>query len=92
MLKNDLGKRFENGEIIIRQGETGDSLSVILEGRVEVILGQENCDRRLAVLGEGDFFGEMEIFDASSARSASIRAMSPSKPSMIGYEASNRSF
>jgi CRP/FNR family cyclic AMP-dependent transcriptional regulator len=79
MLKSDLGKHYEDGEIIIQQGETGDSLYVILEGQVEVILLQEAGARRLAVLGEGDFFGEMEIFDASSARSASIRALGPAR-------------
>jgi CRP/FNR family cyclic AMP-dependent transcriptional regulator len=78
MISNDLGKRYEDGEIIIRQGETGDSLYVILEGQVEVIVLQESGVRRLSVLGEGEFFGEMEIFDAS-ARSATIRAMGPAQ-------------
>lgn len=74
MNKIDLGKLYKGGEIIVRQGETGDSLYVILEGQVEVILLHDTGARTLAVLGEGDFFGEMEIFDAS-ARSATIRAL-----------------
>jgi CRP/FNR family cyclic AMP-dependent transcriptional regulator len=74
MPKSDLGKVYEDGEIIIRQGEMGDSLYVILEGQVEVLLFQEMDTKRLAVLDEGDFFGEMGIFD-DSARSATVRAI-----------------
>lgn len=70
----DLGRPFEDGEPIIRQGETGDNLYVILEGHVEVIHFQDTGPRRLAVLAEGDFFGEMEIFD-DSARNATVQAL-----------------
>ncbi|KPK05352.1 MAG: hypothetical protein AMJ56_16045 [Anaerolineae bacterium SG8_19] len=74
MPKSDLGKVYEDGEIIIRQGEMSDSLYVILEGQVEVILFQEMDMKHLTILDEGDFFGEMGIFDAS-ARSATVRAI-----------------
>lgn len=78
MIKGELGKIYEDGESIVRQGETNDDLYVILQGQVEVVLGQETRLRRLAVLGEGDFFGEMEIFDAS-ARNATVRALGQSR-------------
>ena len=73
MFMNDLGKEYKDGEVIVRQGESGDSIFVILEGQVEVVLTHIETTRQLAVLGEGDFFGEMEIFDAST-RSATVRA------------------
>lgn len=73
MVKNDLGRVYKDGEVIVRQGESGDTMYVVLEGQVEVVLTQTTVTRQLAVLGEGDFFGEMEIFD-SSARSATVRA------------------
>ena len=69
-----LGKVYHDGEIIIRQGETGDCMYEILEGTVEVLRekkGQEVC---LAVLGKGDFFGEMAIFERE-VRSATVRAI-----------------
>jgi CRP-like cAMP-binding protein len=69
-----LGKMYKDGEIIIRQGETGDCMYEILDGTVEVLRekkGQEVC---LAVLSKGDFFGEMAIFE-KEVRSATVRAM-----------------
>jgi CRP-like cAMP-binding protein len=69
-----LGKVYNDGDVIIRQGEAGDCMYEILEGTVEVLReknGQEIC---LAVLGKGDFFGEMAIFERE-VRSATVRAM-----------------
>jgi CRP/FNR family transcriptional regulator len=68
-----LGKVYQDGEVIIRQGEVGDCMYVIQEGQVEVIVEQDGEEVRLAVRGEGDFFGEMAIFD-HEVRSATIRA------------------
>ena len=73
MFKSDLGRDYRDGEVIIHQGDTDDNLYVVLEGQVEVILSQGSNTKYLAVLGEGDFFGEMEIFE-TSARRATIRA------------------
>lgn len=73
MVKSDMGRLYRDGEVIVHEGESGNSMYVILEGQVEVVLGQTTTTRQLAVLGEGDFFGEMEIFDAT-VRSATVRA------------------
>jgi len=69
-----LGKLYNDGDVIVRQGEPGDCMYEILEGTVEVLReknGQEVC---LAVLSKGDFFGEMAIFERE-VRSATVRAM-----------------
>jgi CRP-like cAMP-binding protein len=69
-----LGKVYKEGDVIVRQGESGDCMYEILEGTVEVLReknGQEVC---LAVLSKGDFFGEMAIFERE-VRSATVRAM-----------------
>jgi CRP-like cAMP-binding protein len=69
-----LGKSYNDGEVIVRQGEAGDCMYEILEGTVEVLRekgGKEVC---LAVLSKGDFFGEMSIFERT-VRSATVRAM-----------------
>lgn len=69
-----LGKVYNDGDVIVRQGEAGDCMYEILEGTVEVLReknGQEVC---LAVLSKGDFFGEMAIFERE-VRSATVRAM-----------------
>jgi CRP/FNR family cyclic AMP-dependent transcriptional regulator len=69
-----LGKVYQDGETIVRQGDEGEYMYVILDGQVEVISEIENNEIRLAVSGEGDFFGEMAIFERE-ARGATVRAL-----------------
>jgi CRP-like cAMP-binding protein len=69
-----LGKIFEDGEVIIRQGDVGDCMYVIQEGQVEVLVEKDGAEVRLAVQGEGDFFGEMAIFERE-VRMATVRAI-----------------
>lgn len=69
-----LGKDYEGGEIIIHEGEEADCMYVIQEGEVEVVSVVDGKIVRLAVLGEGDFFGEMAIFDRE-VRTATVRTL-----------------
>jgi CRP/FNR family cyclic AMP-dependent transcriptional regulator len=74
MKASELGKVFGDGEIIVREGEAGDVMFEILSGRVEVLQKREGQEVRLAILGKGDFFGEMAIFERE-VRSATVRAL-----------------
>jgi CRP/FNR family cyclic AMP-dependent transcriptional regulator len=69
---------FAAGEVIVQEGEDGDSLFVICSGSVEVLkAGPTTNDllgKRIAILKVGDVFGEMELIDMQS-RSASVRAL-----------------
>ena len=69
-----LGKVYENGEYLMKQGAEGDCMFVIQEGQVEVVQEQEGKEVRLAVRGEGDFVGEMAIIERE-VRMASVRAL-----------------
>jgi CRP/FNR family transcriptional regulator len=69
-----LGKVYQPAEIIIRQGDVGDCMYVIQEGQVEVLQEKDGKEVRLAVLGAGDFFGEMALFERE-VRSATVRAL-----------------
>lgn len=69
-----LGKVYQDGEVIIRQGDIGDCMFVIQEGQVEVIVEQNGRDPRLIVRGPGEFFGEMAIFERE-VRMATVRAL-----------------
>ena len=75
-MSKNLGKEYTEGDLIVRQGEIGDCMYEILDGRVEVIHETEGKEVRLAELGRGDFFGEMAIFD-HEVRSATVRALGP---------------
>lgn len=74
MSRGLLGKVYGDGEVIIRQGESGDCMYEIQDGQVEVIQEKDGKEVRLAVLDKGDFFGEMAIFDRE-VRSATVRTM-----------------
>ena len=70
----ELGKLYQDGDTIVRQGEPGDCMYVVQSGKVEVIQEREGQETCLAELGEADFFGEMALFD-KSVRSATVRAI-----------------
>ncbi len=74
MRTSELGKVFSDGQIIVRQGEAGDVMFEILNGRVEVLQVKDGKEIRLAVLEKRDFFGEMAIFERE-VRSATVRAL-----------------
>ncbi len=69
-----LGKVYHDGEVIVRQGESGDCMFVVQAGQVEVLHERDDEPVRLAVRGEGDFFGEMSLVERE-VRSATVRAL-----------------
>lgn len=73
METGELGRVYEDGEVIVRQGDVGDCMYVIQDGEVEIISEENEDEILLATRGEGDFIGEMAIFDRD-VRSATIRA------------------
>jgi CRP/FNR family cyclic AMP-dependent transcriptional regulator len=71
--KGALGKTYQDGEIITRQGDVGKVMYVIQQGKVEVIVESNGHETLLRVAEEGEFLGEMAIFD-HEVRSATLRA------------------
>ncbi len=74
MGKGDLGKTYSDGEIITRQGDVGDCMFVIQQGKVQVLVEKDGVETALRVANEGEFMGEMAIFDHEE-RSATLRAL-----------------
>lgn len=74
MEDNALGKIYEHGEAIFRQGESGDRMYVIQEGKVEVVQEKNGKESILAVRKQGEFFGEMALFE-KEVRMATVRAL-----------------
>ena len=70
----ELGKIYNSGEIIVRQGDVGECMYFIQSGRVEVIRESDGKDVKLAELGHGEFFGEMALF-GKGVRSATVRPL-----------------
>ena len=76
-------RTFATGQAIFQAGEPGGAMHVVLSGRVEVYLLDD--DRRRVVLNElgpGEIFGELSLFDGDE-RSASVRAIEPTRTFLI---------
>ena len=74
MGKGDLGKTYRDREVITRQGDVGDCMYVIQQGEVQVLVERDGVETPLRVASEGEFMGEMAIFDREE-RSATLRAL-----------------
>jgi len=73
MEEGGLGKKYKDGEILIKQGEPGNCMFVIQSGEVEIIQEIEEKETLIAKRGKGDFVGEMALF-SKEVRSATVRA------------------
>ncbi len=74
-----LGQSHTTGQVIVRQGETGDCMFAIQEGQLEVVKERKGGGEvRVAILHPGDIFGEMAIFERE-VRSATVRALSEAR-------------
>lgn len=75
-------RAFPKGTLLIREGDTGDELFIVLEGRVKVYSGNE--DGREVVIdfhGPGEYVGEMSLDGAP--RSASVVTVEPTTCAVV---------
>lgn len=68
--------KFSSGDDIVRQGDQGDKLFLIMRGEVEVLVTDETGEHRVNTLKEGDYFGEYALLTGEE-RTATVRALSP---------------
>ena len=79
-------RRVPRGSVIFSEGEAGDRMYVVLDGKVK--LGQTSTDGReslLAVLGPGEVFGELSLFDPGP-RTATATAVTDVVVIGLGHE------
>jgi len=77
---NLLQKRnYKRNNMILMEEDFGDTLFILNKGSVKITrLSDDGREVILSILGEGDFFGEMSIFDGES-RSANVVALEDSE-------------
>jgi CRP-like cAMP-binding protein len=81
---------FNEGEMIIREGDPGRSIYVILDGQVRVFTRDHHGEElELAVLGASQFFGEMS-FLTGKPRSGSVTALDTSVIVELSYTSMRR--
>ncbi|MDD9941353.1 MAG: Crp/Fnr family transcriptional regulator [Myxococcales bacterium] len=68
---------FQPGDMLMHEGEVAAHMFVIFTGEVEIVASGKHGNVRVALLGPGDWVGEMGILDPQP-RSATARALAPS--------------
>src|SRR6185436_5825597 len=81
-------RRFRKGETVFHQGDPGDALFILASGSVKVVLpSDEGAEPAIvAILGPGEFFGELAILDGAP-HSATIVAIEPTETLVLNREA-----
>lgn len=69
---------LQTGDTLLREGEPGDSMFVVLEGKLQVTKKAGESEVILAERGPGEVMGEMSVLN-QAPRSATVRALAPSK-------------
>lgn len=72
--ESSLGKDYKDGSIIFEENSIGKEMYIIVSGKVKIIKGKGTVETILATLKEGEFFGEMSLFD-NNPRSATVKAI-----------------
>jgi CRP-like cAMP-binding protein len=66
-------RQFRKHDVLMRQGEAGTSMFVLLDGKVEVTVHERSGDQPVATLSAGDIVGEMSLI-TGAWRSATVTA------------------
>ncbi|HET8985155.1 MAG TPA: cyclic nucleotide-binding domain-containing protein, partial [Trueperaceae bacterium] len=77
---------LDAGAFLIREGESGEEMYVVLDGLLDVSIREGSVDELVAQRGRGDVVGEMALL-GSGRRTASVRAASDTRLLAIGREA-----
>jgi putative peptide zinc metalloprotease protein len=70
-------ERYPSGATMVTEGEAGDRLYLIAEGRAEVSMDGQGSPVPLATLGPGELFGEIALLEPGGRRQATVTAIEP---------------
>jgi CRP/FNR family cyclic AMP-dependent transcriptional regulator len=80
-------KNFPAKSVIINAGDHSDKLFYLVTGSVSVVIEDDSGHEIvLAYLNEGDFFGEIGMFDEKQERSAWVRARTKCEVAQLSYD------
>ena len=87
LLRHSHRRQYPAKTTIIHHGDKPDTLYYMVDGSVSVVIeDDEGREIVLAYLNNGDFFGEMGLFDEESERSAWVVARNKCEVAEINYE------
>ena len=68
-------RNYSSGAVLFHEGEPGDSLHVVVEGRIRIaVVSSTGEEATVAYVGPGDCFGEMSVFDGRARSATGIAA------------------
>eukprot|EP00930_Biecheleria_cincta_P038294 TRINITY_DN26315_c0_g1_i1.p1 TRINITY_DN26315_c0_g1~~TRINITY_DN26315_c0_g1_i1.p1 ORF type:complete len:488 (+),score=94.42 TRINITY_DN26315_c0_g1_i1:2-1465(+) len=75
---------FEDGDEIIRKGETGDSMFILVEGETKAFVVDDEGQEMLVkhYVRPGEYFGELALL-MNASRRATIKASAPESPTVV---------
>lgn len=80
-------REFKRREVLFREGDIGDSVYLIERGHVLVRADRTpGEDLTLAVLGPGDYFGDVAVLSTGGRRSAGVEALDACTTYVIGAQ------
>lgn len=65
---------FKKDEVIFKKGDIGDRLFIVKEGMVRIFIVDRDNEETIAVMKQGDIFGELSLYD-TQPRSAYASAL-----------------
>jgi CRP-like cAMP-binding protein len=78
-------RQYGRGAYLVYEGDPGDSLHLIVRGRVAVLIGGADGNPfTVALMSAGDFFGEQALLNRAAVRGATIQAVEPTETLVIG--------
>jgi CRP/FNR family transcriptional regulator, cyclic AMP receptor protein len=85
LLKRCRRRQYGRGAYLVYEGDPGDSLHLIVRGRVAVLIGGADGNPfTVALMGAGDFFGEQALLNRAAVRGATIQAIEPTETLVVG--------
>ena len=76
-------ERYEPGQVIFQQGDSGDCAYFVRSGEVEVVRESDGVQSVIARLANGAYFGEMALL-SNEPRNATVRAVSDTEVAVLG--------
>jgi len=76
---------FGAGDVIFEENSDGRELFVVLDGEVEIAKFDGATKITVAMLGKGEFFGEMAVIDGSSRSATAIAAQPATRVMRINH-------
>jgi len=88
MKDGELGRVYDDGEVICREGEKGEVMYVIQSGKVKISKETPTGSLNIATIEKGEIFGEMALFDrlsrsATASASGKTRVLSINKKKLF---------